>query len=65
MLTNIHSSLTWAEYFDCEECPSHQKKKKKVQGVPQAQAVAYPRHKKKEETDKIKQAQIEQRYEKH
>ena len=37
-------------------------KDKQTQGVPQSQAVALPRH--QEETDKTKQAQIEQTYEK-
>ena len=41
------------------------KGKKKVQGVPQSQTAAHPRHQEKEETDKSKQAQIEQTYEKH
>ena len=39
-----------------------------VQGVPQSQAAALPRHQEEEETDKPnkrKQAQIEQPYEKH
>ena len=40
-----------------------QKGKRKVQGVPQSQAAALPRH--QEETEKTKQAQIEQMYEKH
>ena len=39
--------------------------KKKVQKVPQSQAAALPRHHEEEETDKTKQAQIEQTYEKH
>ena len=39
------------------------KGKRKVQEVPQSQAVALPRHQKKEETDK--QGQIEQMYKKH
>ena len=39
--------------------------KKKVQRVPQLQTAAFPRHQKEEETDKTKQAQIEQTYEKH
>ena len=34
-------------------------------GVPQSQAAANPRHEEEEETDKTKQAQIEQTYEKH
>ena len=39
------------------------KGKRKVQGVPQSQTAALPRH--QEEEDKYKQAQIEQTYEKH
>ena len=42
-----------------------QKSKRKVQGNPQSQAAAHPRHEEEEETDKTKQAQIEQAYEKH
>ena len=38
--------------------------KRKVKGVPQSQAAAIPRHRKKEETDKTKQEQIEQTFEK-
>ena len=41
------------------------KGKKKVQGVPQSQTAALPRHQEEEEPDKSKQAQIEQTYEKH
>ena len=33
--------------------------------MPQLQADAFPRHQEEEETDKTKQAQIEQTYEKH
>ena len=43
----------------------YKKSKRKVQGVPQSQAAALPRHQEEEETDKTKQAQIEQTYEKH
>ena len=41
--------------------------KRKVQGVgvPQSQTAALPRHQEEEKTDKSKQAQIEQTYEKH
>ena len=39
--------------------------KRKVQGVQQSQTAARPRHQEEEETDKTKQAQIEQTYEKH
>ena len=41
------------------------KGKRKVQGVPQSQTAALPRHQEEEETDKSKQAQIEQTYKKH
>ena len=39
--------------------------KRKVQGVPQSQTAAHPRSQEEEETDKSKQAQTEQTYEKH
>ena len=39
--------------------------KRKIPGVPQSQAAALPRHQEDEKTDKTKQAQIEQTYEKH
>ena len=39
--------------------------KKQVQGVPQSQIAALPRHQEEEETDKSKQAQVKQTYEKH
>ena len=42
-----------------------QKGKRKVQGVPQSQTAALPRHQEEEETNKTKQAQIEQTYKKH
>ena len=41
------------------------KSKRKVQGVPQLQTTAFPRHQEEEKIDKCKQAQIEQTYEKH
>ena len=41
------------------------KGKTKVQGVPQSQTAALPRHQEEEETDISKQAQIEQTNEKH
>ena len=47
----------WANYY--------KKGKRKVQGVPQSQTAALPRHQEEEETDKTKQAQIKQTYEKH
>ena len=39
--------------------------KRKVQGVPQSQTAALTRPQEEEETDKSKQAQTEQTYEKH
>ena len=39
--------------------------KRKFQGVPQSQAAAFPRHQVEEETDKTKQAIINQTYKKH
>ena len=44
---------------------SYKNGKTKVQGVPQSQAAALPRYQEEEETDKTKQAEIEQTYEKH
>ena len=41
------------------------KGKRKVQGVPLSPTAALPRYQEEEETDKSKQAQIEQAYEKH
>ena len=41
------------------------KGKRKVQGVLQSQTAALPTHQEEKETDKTKQAQIEQTYEKH
>ena len=41
------------------------KGKRKVQEVPQSQTAALPRPQEEEETNKSKQAQIEQTYEKH
>ena len=39
--------------------------KRKIQGGPQSQTAAFPRHQEEEKIDKTKQAQIEQTYEKH
>ena len=51
------SMLEWAQ--------TTKKGKRKVQGVPQSQTAALPRPQEEEETDKSKQAQTEQTYEKH
>ena len=47
------------------ETPISEKGKRKVQGAPQPQTAAPLRPKEEGETDKFKQAQIEQTYEKH
>ena len=53
-------------YFENYSISIYAKKgKRKVQGVPQSQTAALPRHQEEEETDKSKQAQIEQMYENH
>ena len=52
-----------AGYYKKEK--KRKKGKRKVQGVSQSQIAALPRHQVQEETDKSKQAQIEQTYEKH
>ena len=48
-----------------EGVPQSQKSKRKVEGVPQSQTAALSRPREEEETDKSKQAQTEQTYEKH
>ena len=45
--------------------PKQKKGKRKVQGVPQLQTAVLPRYQEEEETDKTKQAQIEQTSKKH
>ena len=50
---------------DVNERTHGKKGKRKVQGVPQSQTAALPRHQEEEETDKTKQAQIEQTHEKY
>ena len=48
-------------------CHNHyeEKDKRNVQGMPQSQTAAPPRHQEEEKTDRSKQAQIEQTYERH
>ena len=56
-------SLRCIKVYEPERCPATyimQKSKRKVQGVPQSQTAALPRHQEEEETDKSKQAQIDQ-----
>ena len=58
---------SWLCYFSlvCGMCSHYEKSKRKVQRVPQSQTAALPRPQEEEETDKSKQAQTEQTYEKH
>ena len=71
----------WPSLTGMEHCASHKravhaatcletKGTRKVQGVPQSQTAALPRHQEEEETDKTNQAQIKNKtkkktYEKH
>ena len=73
-VTIFKTFLTYRDYlnlFDCARMSvfpftaNKKKVKRKVQGMPQSQTAALPRHQEEEETDKSKQAQIEQMYEKH
>ena len=60
-------NLCWAHLSD-DTFSYHfenKKGKRKVQGVPRSQTAALPRPQEEEETDKSKQAQTEQTYEKH
>ena len=62
----FHTSRLLYEGVWCVVKASCGKKgKRKVKGLPQSQTAALLRHQEEEETDKIKQAQIEQTYEKH
>ena len=58
-------SYLLAEKNSCSAELSIKKGKRKVQGVPQLQTAALPRPQEEEDTDKSKQAQTEQTYEKH
>ena len=60
---NISWSISTKEC--CRPRRGLKKGKRKVQGVPQSQTAALPRPKEEEETDKSKQAQTKQTYEKH
>ena len=55
----------WSLEVYRQGCSVTKKGKRKVQGVPQSQTAALPRPQEEEETDKSKQAQTEQTYEKH
>ena len=60
ILVNGIAELTTLEFIQYPK-----KGKRKVQGVPQSQTAALPRPQVEEETNKSKQAQTEQMYEKH
>ena len=51
--------------YSAKKKVKEKKGKRNVQGVPQSQTAALPRPQEEEETDKSKQTQIEQTYEKH
>ena len=67
-------TFTWQRLLSCEVVKSFlasekvkvlKQSKRDVQGVLQSQTAVLPRPQEEEETDKSKQAQIEQTYEKH
>ena len=61
----FHAKLSQTNAKLSQHEMSKRKGKRKVQGVPQSQTAALPRHQEEAEIDKTKQAQIEQMYEKH
>ena len=64
--TDVNALRKVTTLYETNVLPKRAKKgKRKVQGVPQSQTAALPRPQEEEETDKSKQAQIEQTYEKH
>ena len=65
MFTNQTLANSDSDHTPHNAASDEKKGKRKVQGVPQSQTAALPRHQEEEETDKSKQAQIEQTYEKH
>ena len=64
-LLKILPSMLSDVWYDLQFNGLFKKGKRKVQGVPQSQTAALPRPQEEEETDKSKQAQTEQTYEKH
>ena len=63
LLMSTHN--IWQKNVHNTNCLEDEKGKRKVQGVPQSQTAALPRPQEEVETDKSKQAQTEQTYEKH
>ena len=64
-LLNLSWRIKWLLFEECEQKKKKKNGERKVQGLPQSQTAALPRHDQEEETDKTKQAQMEQTYEKH
>ena len=64
-ISTYHVNVYIMYYVDTSQLGIIKKGKRKVQGVPQSQTAALPRPQEEEETDKSKQAQTEQTYEKH
>ena len=62
LLKDVESTVGWQS--SQRPYDPYKKGKRKVQGVPQSQAAAHPRHKEQEETNKTKQAQIKKTYKK-
>ena len=61
----IYITQSWYQNGDSVIKTLSKKGNRKVQGVPQSQTAALPKPQEEEETNKSKQAQIEQTYEKH
>ena len=64
-ITKPHKNTYKQRYIVGSAKWSTKKGKRKVQGVPQSQTAALPRPQEEEKTDKSKQAQTEETYEKH
>ena len=65
MFIQILQISTYLKTCFCSALSWKKKGNRKVQGVPQSQTAALPKPQGEEETDKSKQAQTEQTYEKH
>ena len=62
----IEKTLQFERTLPKRRCTASFKKGyRKVQGLPQSQAAALPRHQEEQETDSTKQVQIKQTYEKY
>ena len=61
----IYDGFTFLQLKKYSCFHDEKKGRRKVKGVPQSESAAFPRPQEEKETDKSKQAQIEQTYEKH